>query len=124
MPKKYAHNKAQKIPQSWTDDHDDGKAVVDLPRLVQWVCWFKDIVSGGYERGREKWKIKRASHCPNADDMTAGSVEPVKGFTRLSIILWSLHHGIAFMETAMDSVSMEKFEADYIMFKTYPVCLV
>ena len=105
-----------------TRKDDEGNEVVDLPRLQQWECWFKDIVSAGYERGREKWKIKRGSHCATAVDITTGSVEPVKGFTRLSILLWTLHHGIAYMETAMDSIPMEKFEADYNIFKTYLVC--
>ena len=98
---------------------EDGEEIIDLPRLQQWVGWFRDIISGGYETGRERWKIKRASHCANANDIVAGSVEPVKGFTRLSIILWSLHHGIAYMETAMDSITMEQFDVDYAMFKTY-----
>ena len=103
---------------------DDGNEVVDLPRLQQWSNWFKDILCAGYERGRERWKVKRGSHCATEVDITTGSVEPAKGFTRLSILLWSLHHGIAYMESAADSIPMEKFEADYNIFKTYPVCLV
>ena len=105
-----------------TRKDDEGNEVIDLPRLQQWEMWLKDILSTGYERGRERWKIKRGSHCTKAIDITTGSVEPVKGFTRLSILLWSLHHGIAYMETAMESIPMEKFEADYNSFKTYPVC--
>ena len=105
-----------------TRKDDEGKEVIDLPRLQQWECWLKDILSAGYERGREKWKIKRGSHCANAVDIITGSVEQVKGFTRYSIIMWTLHHGIAYMETATESVPMEKFEADYNIFKTYPEC--
>jgi len=104
-------------------DDETGERVIDLPRLQQWVLWFKDIVSGGYEKGRERWKIKRGTHVPPSaedTDIAPGSVEPVKGFTRLSIILWTLHHGISYMEIAMESLSMEKYLADYNMFKKYP----
>ena len=104
-------------------DDETGEMVVDLPRLQQWVLWFKDIVSGGYEKGRERWKIKRGTHIPPSAediDITAGSVEPVKGFTRLSTILWTLHHGISYMEKAIESLAMENYLADYEMFKTYP----
>ena len=104
-----------------TRKDDNNNEVIDLPRLEQWNGWFKDIVSTGYECGRESWKIKRGSHCTTAVDITTGSVEPVKGFTRLSILLWTLHHGIAYMESAMDDVPMEKFDADYAIFKTYRV---
>ena len=107
-----------------TRKDDNNNEVIDLPRLEQWKAWFKDIVSTGYEGGRESWKIKRGSHCTTAVDITGGSVEPVKGFTRLSILLWTLHHGIAYMESAIDEIPMEKFEADYTIFKTYRVKVV
>ncbi len=101
-------------------DNDDPKSLItDLPRLEQWLNTFMDILGMGYQMEREPMKVKRANHY-DKEDIAQGSVEVVKGFTRLTIMLYSLHHGIAFMETALESMAIDHYQHDYTLFRACP----
>lgn len=81
-----------------------------LPLLYSWLSTLKEVLNLGFEDWREviEGKIQEPPEGPGPHVLGFGSVLPVKGMGRVSIILWSIYHSYVNLRDVIDSCAEVK----------------
>jgi hypothetical protein len=81
-----------------------------VPTLHSWVSTLKQILWSGFENWREVMEIKCTEDpMPCGQPMKFGTILPVKGLGRVSMILWAIIHTYKNMELSNNEPLKQDF---------------
>ena len=90
-----------------------GEDLIDLPPRIQWMNTLRDICFQGYDTMREAIQVKLANPEARGRPLAIGSVVPVKGFTRISVIMFIIAVSVEFT----NNLALSDDDSDPILFE-------